>query len=320
MKRLMHIIVAYSALWCSIAYAQTYPNRPIRLVVPFAAGGSGDLLGRTVGAKLAEAWGQQILIDNRPGAAGTIGATAVARAQADGYTFLFAEGSSMSIAPHIQKPLPFDPERDFDPVIQIARIELVLTVHPSVPATNLNELIALLKSNPGKMSYASAGIGSIHHLSMEWLKKLAGVDIVHVPYKGSGQILPDVISGQVPITYTGFAQTIPYIRAGQLKAIALGGPQRLATAPGVAPIAETFAGFNGTTSWSLVAPAGTPREIILKLNAEINRILSIPEVYERLISQELVPVGGSPEQLGSRMKSDYVMWGKIIQQIGLKAE
>ncbi len=302
------------------AQAQSYPNRPIRFVVPFAAGGSGDIVGRTIAAKLTEAWGQQVIIDNRPGAAGSIGAGMVARAPADGYTLLLADDSPLTITPHIQKDATYDPRKDFVPIIPIAQIEFVLTVNPAVPASTLPELVALLKANPGKYSYASAGIGSIHHLSMEWLKSLARVDAVHVPYKGSGQILPDIISGQIPITYTGLAQTMPHARAGKLKVIGLGGPRRVASAPGVAPIAETYPGFNGTTSWNLLAPVGTSPEIVQKVNLEVNRILKTPEVAAQLTAQGLFPLGGSSEDFSERMKADYVRWGKVIQDIGMKAD
>lgn len=305
---------------CAVAQAQTYPDRPIRLVVPFAAGGSGDIVGRTVGGALTQAWGQQVLIDNRPGAAGTIGAGVVARAAADGYTLLLADSSPVSITPHIQKSLPFDPRKDLVPILPIARVEFLITVHPSVAAEDLKGLVGLLKANPGKFSYASAGIGSIHHLSMEWFKQLAGVDITHVPYKGSGQILPDVIAGQVPITYTGLAQTMPHVRAGKLRAIALGGVDRLPAAPGLPTIAESYPGFDGTTSWNLFAPAGTPREITARLNAEVNRIVRDPKVAEQLTAGGLIPLGGTEAGFAARMRDDYQHWGKLIATIGLKAE
>jgi tripartite-type tricarboxylate transporter receptor subunit TctC len=316
----MKVLALLATLLCALAQAQTFPSKPVRFVVPFAPGGSGDVVGRTIGAKLTEAWGQQILIDNRPGAAGTIGAAAVARSPADGYTLLLADDSPLAITPHIQKGLPFDPQKDFAPIIPIAQIEFLLTVHPSVPAATLPELVSLLKANPGKYSYASAGIGSIHHLSMEWLKRAAGVDMVHVPYKGSGQILPDVIAGQVAITYTGLAQTMPFVQAGKLKAIAIGGPRRVAPAPGVAPVAETYAGFNGTTSWNLLAPAGTPPDILQKLNTEVNRILRDSQTIQQLESRGLFPLGGSAERFALRMKADYEKWGKVIADVGLKAE
>lgn len=321
MKAITLIASALAAFACAgQPAAQSYPDRPIRVVVPFAAGGSGDIVARTIGTKLTEAWGQQILIDNRPGAAGSIGTAAVARAAPNGYTLLVADGSPLTITPHVQKALPYDPAKDLVPILAMARIEFVLTVNPSVPASTLPELVALLKQNPNRYSYASAGIGSIHHLSMEWLRQLAGVSMTHVPYKGSGQILPDVIAGQVPITYTGLAQTMPHVRAGKLKAIALGGTERLAAAPGVAPVAETYPGFDGTTSWNLFAPVGTPRDILQRLNAEVNRALKDPKVSEQLVAGGLQPIGGGAEELAARLRDDYVRWGKLIAEIGLKPE
>lgn len=317
MKRLVFALL----LGWATAHGQTYPDRPIRLVVPFAAGGSGDIVGRTVGGALTQAWGQQVLIDNRPGAAGSIGTGVVARAPADGYTLLLADSSPLSITPHIQKSLPYDSQKDLLPILPIARVEFLITVHPGVDAADLKGLVALAKANPGKYSYASAGIGSIHHLSMEWFKQLAGIDLTHVPYKGSGQILPDVIAGQVPVTYTGLAQTMPHVRSGKLRAIALGGAERLPNAaPGVPTVAETYAGFDGTTSWNLFAPAGTARDITGKLNAEVNRILKDPKVAEALAAGGLIPLGGSEQAFAARMRADYTHWGRLIAAIGLKPE
>ena len=191
----IQLVIALFAACCGSAWAQAYPSKPIRLVVPYSAGGSPDVVGRTIGAKLTEAWGQQILIDNRPGASGNIGTEHVAKSLPDGYTLLLATDIQMAINPHMYKSLPFNPDRDFAHIVQAAFIEFVLSVHPSIPANNVRELVAYAKANPGKISYASTGTGSTHHLAIEWLKSLAGIDMVHIPYKGSGQILPDLISG-----------------------------------------------------------------------------------------------------------------------------
>ena len=300
--------------------AQSYPGKPIRVIIPYAAGGTADGVGRGIGIRLTETWGQQVLIDNRPGGGGNIGSEMVARAAPDGYTLLLATDIQMAINPHLFKQMPFNPDKDFAYVVQAAFVEFVLTVHPSIPAGTLPELVAFLKANPGKYSYASAGLGSTHHLGMEWLKRVAGFDVLHVPYKGSGQILPDLISGQVQLAYSGIPPAMPHVKAGKLKAIAIGASSRLDAVPGVPTIAEFYPGVETNASWNFYAPAGTPRDIIVKLNTEINRILLIPEVRERLISQGLVPIGGSPEQLAARMKSDYAKWGKVIQDIGLKPE
>ncbi len=325
--RLSHFIAAtalatvfQTAPFATQAQSQPYPNKPIRVIVPYAAGGSGDIVGRTVGARLTQAWGVQVLIDNRAGAAGTIGTALVAKSPADGYTLLLSDDSPFTITPHIRREMPYDPENGLLPVIAVAVVEFVLTVNPSVPASGIPELVALLKANPAKYSYASSGIGSIHHLSMEWFKQLAGVDIVHIPYKGSGQILPDVIAGQVPITYTGLAQTMPMVKAGKLRALALGGPRRVSAATGVPSLAETYPGFNGTTAWNFFAPAGTPNTIVQKINSEVNAVLKLPDVAESLSSRGLYPVGGTVEEFSASLKEANARWGRLIKQIGLKPE
>ncbi|MCC6888566.1 MAG: tripartite tricarboxylate transporter substrate binding protein [Hyphomicrobiales bacterium] len=289
------------------------------MIVPYAAGASGDLLARLVGSKLAEAWGQQVVVENKPGAAGTIGAGLVFKAQPDGYTLLVGTDAQMAISPHIQKTLPYNPE-EFTPIIQAAMIEFVLTAHPSIPVNSLPELVAHLKANPGKYSYATPGIGSSAHLAMEWFKSVAGVDIVHVPYRGSSQLLPDVMSGVVQLAYTGLPQTMPLVNTGKLKAMAIGSAKRLTAAPDVPTIGETFAGFEANASWNYFAPKGLDRQIVLRLNQGINRILAMPEVGGRLSEQGLIPVGGAPEVLRDRMRSDFEKWGRVVGQIGLKAE
>jgi tripartite-type tricarboxylate transporter receptor subunit TctC len=302
-----------------LARAQAYPNRTVHVIVPYAAGASGDHLARMIGGKLSEAWGQQFIVENKPGAAGTIGAGYVAKAAPDGYTLLVGTDAQMAISPHIQKNLPYEPDK-FTPIIQAGMIEFVLTAHPSIPANTLPELIAHLAANPGKYSYATPGVGSSAHLAMEWFKSRAKVDIVHVPYRGSSQLMPDVIAGTVQLSYTGLPQTMPIVASGKLKAIAIGAAKRLNAAPNVATIAETLPGFEANASWNYFAPNGLPQEIALKLNREINRILALPEVGGRLNDQGLIPAGGTPETLRARMRSDFEKWGRVIRDIGLKAE
>ncbi|MDX3905446.1 MAG: tripartite tricarboxylate transporter substrate binding protein [Pigmentiphaga sp.] len=311
---------AVTALACFVAHGQPYPSKPIRLVVPFVSGGSGDVVGRLIGEQLTAAWGQQVIIDNKPGAAGVIGASNVARSAADGYSLLLADDSVLTITPQLQKELPFDIRRDFTPVVSIAQIEFVLSVNPAVPARTLPELVDLLKRNPNKYSYASAGVGSVHHLSMEWFKRLADVEMVHVPYKGSGQILTDLVAGQVPIGYTGLAQTQPFLRGKKLVPIALGGPRRNPSDPDIAPFAETYPGFDGTTAWNIVAPAGTPPDIVRKLNDEVNRILREPAIASQLQAAGLTPVGGTPARLAATITANYAKWGKLIRQLDLKLD
>jgi tripartite-type tricarboxylate transporter receptor subunit TctC len=299
--------------------AQSYPTRPVHVVVPYAAGASGDLLARVVGSKLAESCAVPVVVENKPGAAGTIGAGLVFKAAPDGYTLLLGTDAQMAISPHIQKGLPYRPE-EFTPIVQAAMIEFVLSAHPSIPARTLAELVAHLKAYPGKYSYATPGIGSSAHLAMEWLKSVAGLDIVHVPYRGSSQLLPDVISGVVHLTYTGLPQTMPLVSTGKLKAIAVGSAKRVAAAPGVPTIGETFPGFEANASWNYFGPNGLDRALVMKLNDAINNVLALPEVGGRLGEQGLIPVGGAPELLRDRMRSDFEKWGRVIQQVGLKPE
>ena len=314
------MLAAWLALIPGIVSAQAYPNRPIRVVVPFAAGGSGDVVSRVIAAKLTEAWGRPVVSDFRPGATGNIGAEIVARSPADGYTLMLGSDSVMVINPHLAKSLPFHPEKDFSPIVPVAFVGYLLVVHPDIPATSLPQLVTHLKANPGKYHYGSNGVGSLHHLSMEVLKHVAGVDIVHVPYKGAAQTVNDLIAGQIQITYTGIPGSMPHVRSGKVRAIAAGSAQRLDVVPGVPTIAETYPGFETTTTWNYFGPAGTPREIVMKINAEVNKFLAMPEVRERFDSQGLFILGGPPEKLATRMKTDSDKWGAAIRSINLKPD
>jgi tripartite-type tricarboxylate transporter receptor subunit TctC len=309
------LLAICSIFWPLPATAQSYPSRPAHVIVPYVAGTSGDMLARVIGSKLSERLGQQVIVENKAGAAGTIGAGLVARAAPDGYTLLLGTDAQMGISPHIQKDLPYVPN-DFTSVIQVAMIEFVLTVHPSMPAT-LPELVAHLKANPKKYSYATSGVGSSAHLAMAWFANIAGVEIVHVPYRGSSQLLPDVISGAVQITYTGLPQTMPVVVTGKLRALAVGSASRLRAAPNLPTIGETYPGFEANASWNYFGPKGMPQEIVAQLNSEINQILALPEIGPRLEEQGLIPVGGTSEKLRLRMRSDYEKWGRVVRQIGL---
>jgi tripartite-type tricarboxylate transporter receptor subunit TctC len=322
MKLIKPILALLFSAFAVCAQAQSYPSKPISLIIPAAPGGSGDVVGRVIGTKLTEAWGQQILLEHRPGANGSIGYAAARTRAPDGYTLLLGNDSQMVTAPHLFANMRYY-DKDFDPVVQGVLIEYVLAVHPSIPANTVPELIAYLKANRGKHSYAHIGIGSIHQLSMEMLKSVGGLsveDVVGVAYKGSGQYLSDLIGGQIQLAYQGIPQTMPHVRNGKLKAIAIGAAQRLDAAPGVPTIAETYPGFETTSSWNYFAPTGIPRDIVIKLNAEINKILAMPDVRERLIAQGLYPIGGSPEKLAARMRFDYDKWGAMIRKLNLKLD
>jgi tripartite-type tricarboxylate transporter receptor subunit TctC len=313
------VLVALVA-FAACAQAQNYPAKPIRLVVPFPPAGSGDVVARMVGHKLTEAWGQQVVVDFKAGAGGNIGAENVARSPGDGYTLLLGIDTQMVVLPHIYKNLPYNADRDFVPVAPVAYIGYVLVVPPSIPGTTLKEVVAHFKAHPGKYSYASLGIGSIHHLSTEMLMSVAGINLVHVPYKGAAQTLVDLIAGEIHLVYTGIPQSIAHVKNGRVKAIGLGSAQRLDAMPGVPTIGETYPGFETTSSWYVFAPAGTPRAIVTKLNEEINRILVMPDVVARLNSQGLFIIGGSPEALAARVKTDYEKWGGIIKKLNIKQE
>lgn len=300
--------------------AEKYPNKPIRVIVPYPAGGSGDFVGRLLGAKLTEAWGEQIVLDNRPGASGMLGTEIVARSPRDGYTLLLATEIQFAINPLVYSKLAYDPEKDFEPISLAAYVELALAVPSSLRVNSLSELVALAKSKPGKLNYGSAGAGSTHHLAAELLKSLAGIDVVHVPYKGSGQALPDLLTGQIDMMFFGVSQALPSIKSGQLVGLAVGSTKRLAAVPQIPTVAETYPGFEVKSWWCFFAPAGTPREIVNQLSAEINKVVQSPSVSERFAGQGLEPVGTTPEELATRLRAERQKWGKVVQAANIKVD
>ena len=308
--------------FCSGALAQAWPQRPITVIVPIAPGGSADPIGQAVAGKLSEAFGQQMVLEHRGGANGLIAYNAARARPADGYTLLLGNDSQMVTTPHLMPDLGYW-DRHYAPVIRGINVEYVLAVHPSIPAATVPELVSYLKANPGKVSYAHIGTASIHQLSMEMLKSAAGIpveDVVGIPYKGSGQYLVDMVAGEVKLAYGGLAQTMPFVRSGKLKALAVGSLKRLDTYPALPAISETWPGFETNSSWNYFAPLGTPAAVVARLNAEINKALSSPDVRERLLGLGLFPLGGTPEALAVRMKEDYEKWGAIIRKLGLKIQ
>ena len=301
--------------------AQPWPSKPVRIVVPYPAGGSGDIVARLVAQKMSEGFGQQFVVDNRAGANGNIGTDVVAKSTPDGYTLLVATDIQFAISPALGAKLPFDPGRDFNAVSLIAFVDLVLAAHPSLPANNVQELVALAKSRPGTINYASTGPGSTHHLSIELLKLRGGINLVHVPYKGAGQALPDLISGQVQLMQLGIPQTLPHLKSGRVKALGVGSARRLAVLPDVPTVAEQgFPGYEANNSWCLYAPAGTPKDVIARLHAEVVRIVTLADVRERFAASGLEPVGSTPEQLNARMREDRARWEKLIREAGIRVE
>jgi len=318
--------VAAAALAASLAlavptFAQQYPTRPVRFVVPFAPGGSTDTLARTMGVKLADALGQQVVVDNRPGANGDIGMLIVARAPADGHTIVLGYIANLAIAPSLQAKMPYNPLIDFAPITQPASSPNVLTAHPSVPARNLQELIALAKSKPGELSFASTGVASVGHLTGELLNHLAGIKITHVPYKGSGQAVTDLLGGHVQIMFSGFSSTLHHIKAGKLRALAVTGAKRSAALAEVPTIAEQgFPGVEATAWYGVLAPAGTPKPVIARLHDELVTILKLPDVTQRLSGLGFEIVGSTPEAFGAYIRSETTKWEKVVKASGAKPD
>ena len=303
------------------AAAQQYPSRPVRFVVPFSPGGSTDTLARTLGVKLADALGQQVVVDNRPGGNGNIGMEIVARSPPDGHTIVLGYIANLAIAPSLYGKLPFDPVKDYAPVTQIASSPNVLTAHPSVPAKTLRELIALAKAKPGQVSFASTGVASVGHLTGELLNNLAGVRITHVPYKGSGQAITDLLGGHVQVMYSGFSSTMPHIKSGKLRALAVTGARRSDALPEVPTIAEQgFPGVEATAWYGVLAPARTPRPVVTRLHGEIVKALKLPDVKERLGNLGFELVGGTPDAFGAYIRSEIRKWEKVVKASGAKPD
>ncbi len=302
------------------AFAQAYPNKTIRLIVPFAAGGPTDVMARTVAQKLTESWGQAVVIDNRGAGRGNIGADIVAKAAPDGYTLVMVIVSHAFNA-SLYSRLPYDPVKDFAPVTLAGAATIVLIAHPSVQAKTIKELIALGKSKPGKINWASPGTGTPHHLAGELFKTSTGIDMVHIPYKGAAPAVVDLLGGQVALAFVSLPAALPHIRAGKLTALGVSGPQRSATAPEVPTIAESgLPGYELENWYGVLAPAGTPRAIVNKLNGEIVKILQTPDVQQRLNSQGFEIRTSTPEQFAAYLKSESVKWGKIVKDSGAKAD
>ena len=300
--------------------AANYPVKPLRLIVGYTPGGNADTLARAVGQKLTQAWGQPVVVENRAGAGTNIGSELAARAPADGYT-LFMPTAANAINATLYSKLGYDIVGDFAPITNLAKIPGILIVHPSVPARNVRELIALAKARPGELRHGSTGIGSPHHLSAEIFKSMAGVRMIHVPYKGASPLLTDVIAGHIEVVFMGMASALPHVKSSRLRALAVTSMKRVAAAPEVATIDEQgLPGFD-TTSWFGVAvPAGTPRDIVTRLHAAIVRIIALPEVRNPLISEGAEFIGDTPEQFAEFLKADIERWGKAIKASGARPE
>jgi tripartite-type tricarboxylate transporter receptor subunit TctC len=302
------------------ASAQTYPTKAVRLVVPFLAGGSTDIVGRTVAQKLSEMWGQQAFVDNRPGGGTTIGTEMVAKAAPDGYTLLVTP-APFTINPSLLTKLPYDALTDFTPITLINTTPLVMVVNPGVPAKNVKELIALAKAKPGKLNFGSSGTGGSNHLAGELFDAMAGVKMVHIPYKGNAGALTDIVGGHLDVVYNGITSAVALIRGGKLRALAVTSLQRSAALPDVPTLDESgLKGFEAVAWNGLTAPAKTPRDVIMKINADVIKIVNSPELKERLKADGSDPVGNSPEQYAAFLRNEIAKWAKVIKFAGVKPE
>lgn len=299
------------------ALAQSYPAKPIRFVVPYPPGGASDVTARIIGQKLTEAWGQPVVIENRPGANGNLAADQVAKAPADGYTMLMGNVGPNAISPSLYPNLPYDPVTSFAPVTLTTTVPIVLLVSPSLPVKNVKELIAYAKANPNKVNFASAGNGSSNHLTGELFKSTAGIDIVHVPYKGDAPALTDLMGGQVSMMFATVVAAMPHIKSGRLQALAVASAKRIAVMPNLPTFAESgVPGFESSSWGGILLPAGTPKEIVAKMHGAVKTILAMPDVKVRLNDLGTEIVGNTPEEFGSYIKSETAKWGKVIKTSG----
>jgi tripartite-type tricarboxylate transporter receptor subunit TctC len=305
---------------CGVVDAQTYPAKPIRIVVPYPPGGSGTIIARILGDKLNQAWGQQILVDSRPGASGMIGAELVAKSAPDGYTLLAGYTSEVAINVSLFKKMSYDPLKDFVPIALTGVVPMVLLVHPSVPVKSVKDLIGLAQRRPGEMTYGSAGAGSPAHLAHELLNRSGKVQMVHVPYKGAAPALVDLLGGHVFTYFSGMPPAMPHVRAGKLRGLAVSTAQRSAAATEIPAVAETIPGFDVPTWFSLLAPAGTPRELVLKLNAETVKSLNDPAVKPKLASLGAETSTMNADEFGAFLKREVEKYARIVKESGAKVE
>ncbi|HEY7655906.1 MAG TPA: tripartite tricarboxylate transporter substrate binding protein [Burkholderiales bacterium] len=311
-------IAGVIALGAAPAAAQVYPAKAVRVIVPFPAGGGSDILARAIAEKLTAGLGQQFLVDNRSGAGGALGTELAARAPADGYTIIFSSSSALVIGPNLVRKPPYDPLRDFAAVTLAASAPNVLVIHPSLPARSVRELISLAKRHPGELNFASNGVGTLSHLTGELLKLRAGVDMLHVPYKGGAPAVIDTVAGHTSALFAAFPTVAPQVRAGRLRALAVSSARRAAVAPELPTVAETLPGFESSQWWAVLAPAGTAAGTVSRLNAELQKVLAQADVRKRFAADAAEPIGGTPAECHEFMRADYEKWGKLIGQTGLK--
>lgn len=319
MKRLLSLLPFIAA--GAAAMAQAYPTKPVRVLVHYPPGGPTDAVARMVGQRLGDVLGQQFVIDNRAGASGVVGVEIVARAPADGHTLLFGTGGSMAITPATGVKLPYDVNKDFAPIARIVINPQLLVFHPSLPPNNIKELIAHAKARPGVINYASVGPGSPNHLGMEMLKAMTGIDVVHIPYKGTAPAMTEVLAGQVSMLFNSMPTVLPHVKTGRLKGIAVGSAKRSPAVPDIPTVAESgVPGFDYVTWYAMFAPAATPRPILMRLNAEIVKMINERDIAQRLATQGADPAPTSPEELGRYVLEEQARWRKVIKSANIKLD
>ena len=301
------------------AAAAEYPQRAVRMIVPYPPGGAGDIVGRLISAKLSESFGQQVVVDNRGGGGQVIATQIAANAPPDGHT-LFLASATHAVNPALRSKLPYDTLKAFTPITLVAQSALVFVAHPSLGVSNIKELVAAAKAKPGRINYASSGPGTGGHMSVELLKSMTGIDLVHIPYKGAGPALVDVIAGQVQMMCTSPLAAMPHVKSGRLRILAMTGPKRASFAPDVPAVAETFPGYQTTLWYALLAPAGTPQAIVRRVHADTVKIVRSKEITQQLESQGAEPVGNTPQELQAHIKSEISQWTKLVKQAKITTE
>jgi len=300
--------------------AQPYPSKPIKIIIPFPPGNTTDIMTRLIGPKIAERLGQQIVVENRPGASGMLGLDLVAKSAPDGYTLAAGQGGNMVVLPHTSRNIPYDPLKDFVPIAVTTTNYLGIVANPAAPFKSIGEMVAYARANPGRLTVATNGEGGFPHLAFEHLRALGGFTFTHVPYKGSAAIATDIIGGQVQAGIDGITGMTPHIKSGRLRLLAVTSPTRAALWPDTPAAAEDVPGYESGGWFGYVAPAGTPRDIVLKLNGEINRAMQQPDVAEKLVSAGLIIVGESPEYFSGLLKNDFMKYGKLVRDIGYRPQ
>ena len=321
-NNVLRVFVAVALLAAGPAQAQgaeNYPNKPIRLVVGFPPGGAADILGRIAAQQLTATLGQQVVVDNRGGAGGLIATEIAVKAAPDGYTLLFTSIPHV-INPHLYRKVNYDAIRDFTPVIQFVAVPLMMAAHASLPANSVKELIAYAKAHPGQINYASAGSGSSSHLAMELFKTMAGVDLVHIPYKGTGPLLTDLIAGQVKLTIASAVPLAPPVKAGRLRGLAVTSPARSAAFPELPAVAETVPGYEVVNWFGILAPSGTPQAVVARVNTALSKALRSPDLVRTLNARGADAAGGTPEDFGKVIKADFAKWGKVVKESGARVD